>query len=503
MPREEDKQGEVAIPVISPVKMLDVRMPAMALDPRNCSASSNVTVEQGVIRKRTGYAAFSIDINGDGDFTARIQGLAQSPFGWTDDIVVLVQNGTSTLYYLYSTSGDDWVIGETVAQTAYSQLSSCPAVTSAGVEVVILSDAKARLQVWDDSQTGAANKIAALGTTAELRAKVVRYVKDHLVLFGVDEKNGSWVNSPRKVQWMNTADITDDTGGDSGSNLLLGRGGGIVVGAEMLGHDCVIYCEKQITKMVYIGGTTYFRFDDVIHDMGLAAQNAIANLDNRHLFLANDLSVWEYSGGTFARPIGDKINADIWDNINKTYYANSFFVVLKGVQEAWLFIPTTTATPDLVYVFKYGGVVEPEVWYKYSLTGFCGVEYDIFYALTGGTALINSFNLSAANDGATAIDAYWDSIDFVLPNPDQGARSLQLSFCAKGSQVDTYYSTDEGTTWTTITAGQALTSAWTVFDQDFDAGNAKTIRFRFRDDDVSKTFYIRWFQPVLYPTGER
>ena len=75
MPREEDKQGEVAIPVISPVKMLDVRMPAMALDPRNCSASNNVTIEQGVIRKRPGYAAFSIDDHDNGDISGRIQGL--------------------------------------------------------------------------------------------------------------------------------------------------------------------------------------------------------------------------------------------------------------------------------------------------------------------------------------------------------------------------------------------------------------------------------------------
>ena len=507
MPREEDQQGEVAIPIISPVKMLDVRAPAMALDPRNCSDCRNVMVENGVVRKRAGYAAFSVDINGDGDFTARIQGLAQSPFGWTDDIVALYQNGTNTLYYLYSTSGDDWVVGETVSQTAYSQLTSCPAVTSGGVEVVILSDNKVRLQVWDDSQSGAANKIAALGTTAELRAQTCLYIRDHLVLFNVGEKNGSWVQNERKIQWMDTGDITADTGGVSGSNSLLGRGGGKIVGAEMLGHNAIIYCEKQLVQMVYTGGSTaatLFRFDDVVHHIGLAAQNAIADLGNRHLFLANDLTVQEYSGGTFTRPVGDAINADIWTNINKTYYANSFFVVVEGLKEAWLFIPTSTATPDLVYVFKYGGALQPEVWYKHSLTAFCGMPYDTFYALMGGTALINNFNLTATNDGSTAIDGYWDSIDFTVPqDPSQRARWMSLNFSANGDEVDTYYSTDRGSTWTSITAGQTLTSSYAYYSHKFDVGSARLVRFRFRNDDSTENYYIEWFQPVLLPTGSR
>lgn len=506
MPRKEDFQNEVAPPIISPIKMMDVRQPAMALDPRNCSDSRNVEVDKGVVRKRTGYAAFSIAINGGGNLTGRTQGISQSPFGWTDDIVILQQDGTNTKYYLYSTSGNDWMIGETVSQTAYSQLSECPSVLTSGAEVVILSDNKVRLQVWDDSQANAAAKIAALGTTAELRAQVVRYIRDHLVLFNVGEKNGSWVQANRKVQWMDTGDPTADTGGVSGSNSLLGRRGGMIVGAEMLGHNCAIYCEKQIVMMVYTGGSTaatLFRFDDVVHDVGLAGQNAIADLGNRHLFLANDLSVQEFSGGSSLRPIGDAINADIWDNINKTHYGNSFFQVIKGLKEARLFIPTSGATPDLVYVFKYGDTIQPEVWYKHSLTGFCGISYDTFYGLVGGTALINNFDISAANDGTTAIDAYWDSIDFVLPDPSMRYRSMQLNFMAKGSQVDTYYSTDEGTTWTTIKAGQALTGAYTYYSHKFDLKTARMVRFRFRDDDVSRDYYIRWFQPILYPTGSR
>ena len=94
-------------------------------------------------------------------------------------------------------------------------------------------------------------------------------------------------------------------------------------------------------------------------------------------------------------------------------------------------------------------------------------------------------------------------ISAVPQDPSQRARWLLLNFSAKGSQVDTYYSTDEGSTWTAITAGQALTSSYAYYSHKFDVGSARMVRFRFRDDDTSKTFYIRWFQPVLYPTGER
>jgi len=373
----KEGQGLSAPTIVAPIKMLDFRLPTMALDLRYASNCRNVTVENGILKKRTGSSAFSIDDAGNTNIPGKVQGLCQSPFGWTDDIVALSQNGTNTQYYLYDTSEDDWNSGESEAQIAYSQLTSCPAVKSDGTEVMILCDNKARIKIWDDSQAAVADKIANHTTNSTvLRAKVIRYVRDHLTLFNVGTYASSWTQSERKIQWMSGTNIEDVDGGDYGSNLLLGRRGGQIVGAEMLAHDCVIYCEHQIIKMVYIGGTSVFRFDELVHDKGLAAQNAIADLGNRHLFLADDLTVCEYTGGTYCRAIGDPIDKNLYDSINKTYYANSFFVVNKGLKEAWLFVPTSSATPDLVYICKYGGTLDEYVWYKDDKTGLCGISYE-------------------------------------------------------------------------------------------------------------------------------
>jgi len=506
MPTREDEQALVAPTIVAPIKMLDFRLPAMALDLRYASNCRNVTVENGILKKRTGFSAFSVDDAGNTNIPGKVQGLCQSPFGWTDDLVALSQNATNTAYYLYDTSDSNWDSAESEAQTAYSQLTWCPAVKSDGTEVVILCDNKARIKIWDDSQSTIAATIANHTTNSTvLRAKVIRYVRDHLTLFNVGTYAGSWTQEERKIQWMSGADIEDDDGGDYGSNYLLGRRGGKIVGAEMLAHDCVIYCEHQIIKQVYIGGTSVFRFDELVHDVGLAAQNAIADLGNRHLFLADDLTVREYTGGTSCRAIGDPIDKDLYNSIYKTKRENSFFVVNKGLKEAWLFIPTTSSgVPDLVYVCKYGGTLDEYVWYKDSKTGLCGISYDNFYALIGRTGAIDDYNNLAAtkDDGASPIDGYWDSISIRAKNPAEHTRHNLLHFEAKGDAVTTYYSTDEGGSWTEIEA-HTLTSSWAHYTAHFDTGQVRSVIYRFRNITSDETFEIKWWQPVGMPSGER
>lgn len=503
MAQESDKLLSPAI--IMPTKMLEFRAPSMALDPRSASDCRNVTIKNGILKKRTGFAAFSIDDAGDTNIPGRIQGLCQSPFSWSDDIVALSQNGTNTNYFLYDTSEDNWNSGESEAQTAYSQLSWCPAVQSDGTEVVILADNKVRMKIWDDTQTTVANKIANLTLNSSvLRAKIVRYYKGHLCLFNVGTYASSWTQANRKIQWTVSADCEDIDGSGSGSNLLLGRRGGYIVGAEEHADDMIIYCEHEIVRMTHVGGTDTYRFDPLVAKIGLAAQNAIANLGDRHLFLADDFTVQEFSGGLSCSPVGDPINSDIQDNIHKTSYGNSFFVVDKGLNEAWLFIPTTTATPDTVYVIKYGGCLEGYCWYKDSKDGLCGMEHDNWDVLVGtNTPTIDHYDHSATNDGSTAIDAYWNSISFTLPQePSRFMRSCEIRFEGKGDEVTTYYSTDEGTTWNTI-ATHTLTSAWAYYSAPFDPGYARRIMFRFRNNTASETFEVKWWQPVFLPKGAR
>lgn len=497
MPREEE-QELISPGIISPTNMIDFRVPSLGLDLRNASDCSDMRIAEGVLKKRPGYAAYSIVKTAGGNLSGDVKGLVQTPFAWEDDIVALVQNGTSTLYYLYDTSTSKWTIKATIANTSKSQLSSTPAVTSVGAEVVILSDNLERLQVW-----AAAGTISNLGTTATLRAKALGYVNDHLVLFNVGTyADTTWTQSTRKVQWMNGTDITDDTGGDSGSNLILGRSGGEIVGAEMLGDDMLIYCKREIIMMTYVGGDTVFRFDTIVSERGLAAQNAIANLGERHLFLADDFTIREYSTGTHARPIGDPINSYIQANIHKTYYYNSFFVIAKGLNEAWLFFPSLTSSgvPDTVIVVKYAGTVGEFKWYKYSLTAFCAMMHDNWYVLAGGSSIINDFDYSSKDDGATKIDGWWNSISFKMKDLAQMVRHSYIHFEAKGDGVSVYYSTDEGDSWTPIETF-TLTDKWAYYSAPFDSGYARSVQYRFRNNTSDETFELKWWQPVMLPAG--
>jgi len=504
MATREDEQGLQTPAVISPTKMLEGRMPALALHPRYAADCLNVRPEGGILKKRTGYAAFDVDISGGGNLDGRIQGLAQTVFGWEDDIVILLQDATNSTYYLYDDSGENWMEAEQTSNTAYSQLSSCPAVNG-GVEVMVLSDDKIPVQIWDDAQSGAAAKVAAISfdSTNATLAKIVRYFYDRLVMFNVSVAG---TRDKKMVAWTGIGDVTDDDGGSSASNLILGRKGGQIIGAEQLSDDMVIYCEHEILRQAYIGGTSIFRFDAMDTFNGLAAQNAIANLGDRHLFLSDSFTVQEYSGGQFCRPIGDPVNLSIQAAINKTYYANSFFVLAKGLNEAWLFIPTSSATPDTVYVIKYGGCVEEYGWYKYSLSAFAAMVYDKWYVVGGFEDAIYDFDYSSANDGATAIDGWIETVDFTnIDNPSENIRHEGLRGEAKGNADDTLtvqYSTDEGTSWSSV-GSVTLTAAWAFFYLPFDSGYARKVRYRFRNASTDETFELKWFQPILLPAGER
>jgi len=268
----------------------------------------------------------------------------------------------------------------------------------------------------------------------------------------------------------------------------------------------IIYHEHEIMRMAYVGGTSIFRFDGMDSFNGLAAQNAIANLGDRHLFLADSFVVKEYSGGQFCRPIGDPVNTSIQTAINKTYYANSFFVLAKGLNEAWLFIPTSGATPDTVYVIKYGGCVEEYTWYKYSLSAFSAMVYDNWYVLAGYDDAINNFNYSATSDGATPIDGWIETVDFTnVENPSEQIRHEGMRLEAKGTAdavLTVKYSTDEGTTWTAASTA-TLTAAWAFHELFFDTGYQRKVRYRFRNATAAQTFELKWFQPVMLPAGER
>lgn len=504
MPRE-DEQGLISPAVISPTKMLEGRMPAMALHPRYAADCSDVRPEGGILKKRTGFNAFDVDIDATHNLDGRVAGLCQTPFGWTDDIVALVQDGSDSKYYLYDTSDTyHWVIAETGTNDEYSQLSWCPAVND-GVECVVLSDNKLPIQVWIN--TGAASaKVAAISfDESALKAKVVRYFYDRLVMFNVDDDGA---RDKKMVKWTGVGFITDDDGGSSASNLILGRKGGYIVGAEPLGDDMIIYCEHEIIRMAHIGGTTIFRFDPMDTYNGLAAQKAIANLGDRHLILTDSYAVKEYSGGQFCRPIGDPINASIRANINKTHYANSFFVLARGLNEAWLFIPTTTATPDTVYVIRYGECVEEYLWYKYSMSAFCAMEYDNWNVLAGYTDAICDYDYASTtlSDGGSAIDGWYETIDFTnVENPSQHLRHEGMRLEAKGTAagvLTVQYSIDEGANWLTGSTA-TLTTAWAVYELKFDTGYARKIRYRFSNNTDDKTFELKWFQPTMLPGGEK
>ena len=123
----------------------------------------------------------------------------------------------------------------------------------------------------------------------------------------------------------------------------------------------------------------------------------------------------------------------------------------------------------------------------------------------------------AYNDGSTLIDSYIVTGDEIFQDktgkPFTSDRVMGLRFEAKGLQSSGdrlyfYYSLDEGSTWTAITAGLkladfsvwttylGLTDGWAFYEAHADVMTRK-VRFKLGNAIVSSTFMVRKFSPIF------
>ena len=104
-------------------------------------------------------------------------------------------------------------------------------------------------------------------------------------------------------------------------------------------------------------------------------------------------------------------------------------------------------------------------------------------------------SISANNDNAVAIDAFWESKDFEADEKGRLARWMQTEIWALGNAVTVDYSTDGGLTWnspSTFTLDSDYPSDDSPDIYYFDVV-ASRFRLRFRNNTVGETFSLKQF----------
>ena len=377
-----------------------------------------------------------------------------------------------------------------------------------------ITEAGGTLTVADLTTTLATGTIS----TAELAFSF----KDHLFLMSNTENAA---DAPQRVSWTNIGAIEDWTVGTAGYQDLYDDESWIIAVEGLSENEVVIYKERSIVIMMWVGGHTPFRFYTMVSGSGALSKESVTNVGGEHVVMGPDL-IYAYKGEKSTDAMDDNVKDTMYPVLDRENAGRVFLMYVEEDDELQAWIPTTTAYPDDVWCMN----MVKENWYRKTrtMTGFGYYQESSSLTIGDLTGTIGEQNwrfgemltkaytpitlvgdhngkvykldkMTLNNDG-TAIVNEFQTPDFVLPGTEyymnKSMRVSQLIFEAKGQSITTHWSDDGGASWSpTEGAGgnvTALSSTHKDYQQDFDCV-VKKIRFRFRNETASSGYKFRHY----------
>jgi len=277
--------------------------------------------------------------------------------------------------------------------------------------------------------------------SASWTCKVIRSYKNYLVALNTTEGASTY---PYRVRWSDAADAgtipsswdATDTTKDAGFNDIL-EGGDLIVDAAPLHDRLMIYKERSIWAMQYIGGTLVFNFQKVYSDFGCIGLNAIVPFGRSH-FVVGQTEIYVHDGYSDPVPLlQGRMKTYFFNTVTKNNRDKIFCVSNSAYKEIWTCFPaTSTGVVDKALIWNW----ENNTWSIRSLP-------DAYAAATGG---INVSSSPLQWDSGTGT---WDSQTTLWSSGTGYTDEGRLVF-ASPSNLNMYYM-DEGWTF----AGANYTSS--------------------------------------------
>lgn len=367
-----------------------------------------------------------------------------------------------------------------------------------------------------------ANLTTTLAAGSITTSEVVFSFKDHLVLLNNTENAA---DCPQRASWTNIGKTEDWTNGTAGYQDLVDDVSWVIGYALLSENEVIIYKERSLVSMRWVGGHTPFRFQTMVLGTGALSKDSIDSGTGEHLVVGPDVT-YAYKGGTEIEILDDKIKKTMYGRLSREYANRLFVIFIEEDDELQIWIPTSAQVPDEVWCTN----VIDENWYRKYRTMTAAGYYQEQGSITigdligtigdqnwrFGDALMKAYapitivgdnngyiyqlDKTTLNNGSTAIENEFQTPDFSLPDTqdymNKFMRVPQLIFEAAGQSVTTEYSVDSGDTWmpTQGLGGNITTldSSYAIYQQDFDVVTRK-VRFRFRNVTLSSGFKLRYF----------
>lgn len=523
---------------------LVLNTPADQIADSAMSGCRNVFIEDGMVKKKYGYAQLGLDLPLNGAIIGSDQ---FSMFDGQSYLIVITTNEI----YLWNPSTTTWTRGlppslstgygvglygagyySGLAKAAYgggvyglgSYGEGSPLDSSLGTSLsVIDSDAASYdtfKQIDEDDVwwlfTNGVDEIKKYSGGSYFedlgglppKAKHLVEFKSHLLL--LDTVEGGYRN-PQRVRWSDTGNCEEWNDGNSSYVDLTGSDW-IQGAVKFRGNYLAVFKERSIWLGYATGDDQIFQFDLKTLGMGCAAANTIDVINDTAIFLGWD-DVYLFDGVS-TLPISQSIRTELFATLNPAEIGRAFGVTVEEQKEYWLFVPTTGTYPDTAWVYNY----EIQRWtkhtYPHNITSFGFYQSDNTlafddligtfdgllgrfdnkaYLATASTILLGDENgyiyqydsLATEEDG-TIIDGYFDTKDFNFTNMTQQQRVTGLDVSYVGNNLEIYYSTDKGASWVYVTT---LGSSTTFARQQVNIRTSEDwIRFRFRNKSIGGQF---------------
>jgi hypothetical protein len=156
---------------------------------------------------------------------------------------------------------------------------------------------------------------SAFSDLVSLKAKYIAVIRDFVVA-GYTTESSTTYN--QRVKWSGINDSstwTPSQATQSGFQDIVGSHGNIqaIVGGESAG---VIFMEKAIYRMSYVGVPLIFQFDKIADNIGAFAPKSVASYGNQIFFLAQD-GFYKLTGAQQLEPIGNgKVDNFFFDDLS-------------------------------------------------------------------------------------------------------------------------------------------------------------------------------------------
>ena len=266
--------------------------------PDQPSVLDTVSEANNVIPLAVGYGAFKSAVNYSGSATEALTNCFAAKVN--ADVSVFAGGATK----LFKVSSTDLTMEDVSKAGGYTGINRWQFAQFGNY--ALASNGSEKIQYYD---VNSSTDFADLAAAAPI-AKYIAVVRDFVV--GANIGAGTY---PSRVNWSDINDATDWTaGGASQSDFQELPDGGDITGITG-GEFGIVFLEKAIVRMSYIGSPLFFQFDTISRNVGCIEGGSIAQYGGITYFLSDD-GFYACNGQTVTGIGSEKVDRYFFNNAN-------------------------------------------------------------------------------------------------------------------------------------------------------------------------------------------